>query len=259
MIGCGRNAKNKLTTNYLYLAEKRGAVIHELHEVYGLVPLEGGGFKVHTRHPGWVRRAAGLRRRTYTAGQVIVAAHAYGTAKLLLHMQHKGRLTGLSSQLGQRARTNSEQISDDHATPRGVEARSEKIHVTPGSVAITSGVSPDAETSIEPTIYGVGSNVFALLTTYHQHGDQKHPVMSSQTADRRPNQVLKVKDPRHWSERTVIMLCMQTTDTSIDLHWKGGLLRSRQGSGAPPPVHIPMVEEFVDQNGQEDGQCVKER
>ena len=35
MIGCGRNAKNKLTTNYLYLAEKRGAVIHELHEVSG--------------------------------------------------------------------------------------------------------------------------------------------------------------------------------------------------------------------------------
>ena len=45
-----------------------------------------------------------------TAGQVIVAAHAYGSAKLLHHMQHKGRLTGLSSQLGQRARTNSEQL-----------------------------------------------------------------------------------------------------------------------------------------------------
>ena len=34
MIGCGHNAKNKLTVNYLYLAEKHGAVIHELHEVY---------------------------------------------------------------------------------------------------------------------------------------------------------------------------------------------------------------------------------
>ena len=46
-------AKNKLTTNYLYLAEKLGAAIHELHEVYDLVPLEGGGFEVHARHPGW--------------------------------------------------------------------------------------------------------------------------------------------------------------------------------------------------------------
>jgi len=42
--------------------------------------------------------------------QVIVAAHAYGSSKLLLRMQHKGRLTRLSSQLGQRARTNSEQL-----------------------------------------------------------------------------------------------------------------------------------------------------
>ena len=109
-IGCGHNAKNKLTTNYLYLAEKLGAEIHELHEVYDLVPLDGGGFEVHARHPGWAQRAAHLGRHTYTAEQVIIAAHAYGSSKLLLHMQHKGRLTGLSSELGQRARTNSEQL-----------------------------------------------------------------------------------------------------------------------------------------------------
>ena len=42
-IGCGHNAKNKLTTNYLYLAEKLGVEIHELHEVYDLVPLEEAG------------------------------------------------------------------------------------------------------------------------------------------------------------------------------------------------------------------------
>jgi hypothetical protein len=39
-----------------------------------------------------------------------VATHAYGSAKLLHHMAHKGKLTGLSDQLGQRARTNSEQL-----------------------------------------------------------------------------------------------------------------------------------------------------
>ena len=82
-IGCGHNAKNKLTTNYLYLAEKLGAEVHELHEVYDLVPLDGGGFEVHARHPGWAQRAAHLHHHTYTAEQVIVAAHAYGSAKLL--------------------------------------------------------------------------------------------------------------------------------------------------------------------------------
>jgi hypothetical protein len=57
MIGCGNNAKNKLTTNYLHLAEKNGAEIHELHEVYELTPLDGGGFEVLARHPGWAQRA----------------------------------------------------------------------------------------------------------------------------------------------------------------------------------------------------------
>src|SRR5262249_50227632 len=83
-IGCGHNAKNKLTTNYLYLAERLGAHIHELHEVYDLAPLAGGGFEVRTRHPGSAQRAAHLHRHVYRAEQVIVAAHAYGSAKLLL-------------------------------------------------------------------------------------------------------------------------------------------------------------------------------
>ena len=34
MIGCGRDAKNKLTVNYLYLAEKHGAEIHDLKVVH---------------------------------------------------------------------------------------------------------------------------------------------------------------------------------------------------------------------------------
>ena len=246
-VGCGHNAKNKLTTNYLYLAEKLGAEIHELHEVYELVPLDGGGFEVHARHPGWAQRAAHLHRHTYTAEQVIVAAHAYGSSKLLLHMQHKGRLTGLSSELGQRARTNSEQLLVMTRTHGEWKRDPEKIHITPGSVAITSGVWPDAVTSIEPVYYGVGSSLIAFLVTYHQHGEQKHPTASwLKELVEHPTEVLGIDDPRHWSERAAVMLCMQTTDTSIELYWHDGLLRSRQGSGTPPSVHIPVVEEFAD-------------
>jgi len=253
-IGCGHNAKNKLTTNYLYLAEKLGAEIHELHEVYDLVPLDGGGFEVHARHPGWAQRAAHLGRHTYTAEQVIIAAHAYGSSKLLLHMQHKGRLTGLSSELGQRARTNSEQLLV-MTRPYGEWKRDpEKIHIMPGSVAITSGVWPDAATSIEPVHYGIGSSVMALMFTYHQHGEQKHPTASwLKELVEHPTRVLGVADARHWSERAVIMLCMQTTDTSIELYWHDGMLRSRQGSGTPPSVHVPVAEEFADRMAKKMG------
>jgi cholesterol oxidase len=246
-VGCGHNAKNKVTTNYLYLAEKVGVEVHELHEVYDLIPLDGGGFEVHARHPGWAQRAAHLHYHTYTAEQVIVAAHAYGSSKLLHHMQHKGRLARLSSQLGQRARTNSEQLLVI-TRPYGEWKRDpEKIHTAPGSVAITSGVWPDAVTSIEPVYYGVGSSLFALLFTYRQHGEQKHPTLSwLKELVEHPAKALGVADPRHWSERAAIMLCMQTSDTSIELYWHDGLLRSRHGSGTPPSAHIPVVEEFAD-------------
>src|SRR5262245_46807366 len=246
-VGCGHNAKNKVTTNYLYLAEKLGAEAHELHEVYELVQLDGGGFGVQASKPGWRQRAAHLHRHTYTAEQVVVAAHAYGSAKLLLHMQHEGRLRGLSSELGKRARTNSEQLLEITRTHEQWKRDPEKIHITPGSVAITSGVWPDAVTSIEPVYYGVGSNVMALLFTYHQHGVQQHPFASwLKELVEHPSHVLAFDDVRHWSERMAIMLCMQTTDTSIDLYWDGVLLRSRRGSGKPPSVHIPIVEDFVD-------------
>lgn len=102
-------------------------------------------------------------------------------------------------------------------------------------------------TSIEPVYWGVGSDLFAFLVTYHQHGEQKHPTLSwLKELIEQPTEVLSFDDARHWSERTVVMLCMQTTDTSIDLYWHDGRLRSRRGSSPPPSVHIPIVEEFVD-------------
>ena len=161
-------------------------------------------------------------------------------------MQHLGRLTGLSSELGQRARTNSEQLLYVTRTHEHWQRDPEKIHITPGSVTITSGVWPDAVTSIEPTYWGVGSNVFAFLGTYHQHGEQNQPFESwLQELVEHPAGVLAISDPRHWSERSFVALCMQTTDTSIELYWHDGLLRSRP-SGTPPSVHIPVVEDFVD-------------
>jgi len=248
-IGCGYDAKNKLTTNYLYLAERLGARVHELHEVHDLVPLEGGGFEVHTRHPGWAQRAGRVGRvgrHIYTAAQVIVAAHAYGSAKLLLRMQHKGRLPGLSGQLGQRARTNSEQllaITRDHEEWK---QDPDRVRFTPGSVSITSGVWPDPVTSIEPVSWGVGNDLFALLFTYHQHGEQQHPTAAwIKKLAENPAKVLSLNDPRGWAERSVVMLCSQTTDTSLELSWQHGRLHSRQ-SGSPPSVHIPVVEDFVD-------------
>jgi cytochrome c oxidase subunit II len=84
------------------------------------------------------------------AEQVIVSAHAYGSAKLLHRLKHTGALSGLSDQLGQRARTNSEQLITI-TRPYGEWKRDpDKVPITPGSVSITSAVWPDAQMSIKP-------------------------------------------------------------------------------------------------------------
>jgi len=244
--GCGHDAKNKLTVNYLYLAEKHGAKVHELHEVYEVKPMDGGGFEVRARHPGWTHRAAHSPGYRYTAEQVIVSAHAYGSAKLLHRLKHSGTLPRLSDELGARARTNSEQLISVTLPYGSWKHDPERIHVTPGSVAITSGVWPDPHTSIEPVFYGVGSDLIALTFAHHRDGDQAHPAAGWLAAlAKHPAAVLSAFDARHWSERQAIMLCMQTTDTSIDLYWHDGVLRSRHGSGERPAVHIPIAEEFA--------------
>ena len=167
-------------------------------------------------------------------------------------MQHKGRLTGLSSQLGQRARTNSEQLLAVTRTTRAVAARpgEDPHHARVASRSPPASGRIDARASSRP-YWGVGSNVFAFLVTYHQHGEQKHPTASwLKELVEHPAEVLGFDDPRHWSERTFVALCMQTTDTSIELYWHDGLLRSRP-SGTPPSVHIPVDRGLRRPRGEE--------
>jgi cholesterol oxidase len=52
MTGCRRGAKNTLVKNYLYLAEKAGAVVHPETTVTAVRPLAPGGYPVDTVRTG---------------------------------------------------------------------------------------------------------------------------------------------------------------------------------------------------------------
>ena len=241
MVGCRVGAKNTLMKNYLALAERRGATIEPLRTVTAVRPVDPArperGYRVTTEATGaWLRKD----RRTVTAGQVVLAAGAWGTQRLLHTMRVRGDLPHLSPRLGELTRTNSEALGGAMTvrTPEGVD-------LTRG-VAITSSFHPDADTHIENCRYGRGSNAMGLLATILVPGGGRvpRPLRFAAQAVRRPGAFGRSLSVRRWSQRTVIGLVMQSIDNSLTVSPRRGLLggvrlTSRQGHGEPNPTWIP--------------------
>ncbi len=244
MVGCKYNAKNTLVKNYLYLAEQRGAKVMPLTTVTRVSPRAEGGYEVALKFTKATRSTPGSTR-TITAEQVIFAAAAIGTQKLLHKMKADDHLPRLSDRLGFLSRTNSESIL-------GAIAPDRKIDYSYG-VAITSSFHPDADTHVEPVRYGKGSNLMALMQTVLTDGDGPGPRWQTWLKEmwRERRNVAGLYDVKHWSERTVIALVMQTLDNSITTYpvripgTKKWRITSRQGHGQPNPTWIPVANKVV--------------
>ncbi|MGW6931249.1 FAD-dependent oxidoreductase [Lentzea sp. NPDC054927] len=231
MSGCRVGAKNTLVKNYLYLAEKLGAKVFPLTTVTKLND-NNGSWSIETRMTG------GKATRTFTADQVVVAAGTWGTQQLL----HKAKATTLpkiSRKLGELTRTNSESIIG--AARYTVDPDND---FTQG-VAITSSIHPDEITHIEPVRYGKGSNAMGMLQTLATDGAASTPrwLQFIKQAIRHPLRLLRLLSVHRWSERTVILLVMQSLDNSITTYLKRGKLTSKQGHGEPNPAFIPAGHE----------------
>lgn len=244
MSGCRHNAKNTLVKNYLYLAEKYGASVLPLTTVTRLRPRPGGGYDVTVKYTK-AKVATARTTRTLTAEHVVLAAASLGTQKLLHRMKDEGHLPGLSDRLGYLSRTNSESILGAIA-PRG-----DTTDYTQG-VAITSSFHPDGDTHIEPVRYGRGFNTMAMLQTVLTDGEGPGPRWRSWLREMwlQRGKIRDFYDFRHWSERTVIALVMQSLDNSITTYGKrsrllGWRMTSRQGHGAPNPTWIPVGNQVV--------------
>lgn len=228
MIGCRIGAKNRLDLNYLYLAERAGATVHPQTQVTAVRP---------TWH-GWLVET---RRGRFTAGQVVLAAGALGTQRILHAMKDTGVLPGISDRLGALTRTNSEALL-------GAEARRRPARPFSAGVAITSSFHPDPDTHIEPVRYGPGSNAMGLLSTLLVDGGGRlpRPVKFLGQAVRHPYVLMRSMSARQWSERTIIALVMQTLDNSLTVRrTKRGRLTTEPGHGEPNPTWIPVGHEVV--------------
>jgi len=175
---------------------------------------------------------------------VIVSAGPLGTNRLLADCLHTGALPNISERLGYVVRTNSEAI-------QAVTAPNDDLDFS-RSVAITSSIYPDPETHIEVVTYGKAGNVMSRLFTIMTGNGTRmtRPVKWFAAMARHPLATLKlVVAPRNWSQRTVILLVMQSLDSAMRLkpkrRWfsKGVRLQTEQDPQRPNPTFIPVANQ----------------
>ena len=247
MVGCPQGAKNTLVKNYLWLAERRGVDVMAEREVVDVQPLgadDGSeGYFAITERPG--ARGRHRDRRVHTARGVVLAAGPLGTNTLLANCRHSGSLPNLSPRLGDLVRTNSEAILAVTAPDDGVDYSRR--------VAITSSIYPDPDTHIETVVYGRAGGSMKLLNTLLV-GDgtrMTRPLKLLGQLVRHPLRFAKLMAQPGWSQRTIILLVMQTLDNAIALRPKrtrdGRVrLRTEQDPDKPIPTFIPVANQAAE-------------
>jgi len=215
MVGCRYNAKNTLVKNYLYFAEKWGAVIKPEAEVTDIVSLpadqpDGARYLVRYRHTtNWLGRSV----QNVRARNVIVSAGTLGTLKLLLRCRDITRsLPRLSPRLGEKVRTNSESLL-------GATSRDLKVDYSKG-IAITSIIHADDVTTVEPVRYPAGSSLMRFLSSPMHGANIGVWVRLFKTLMRtlmHPGDFLLTHILPGWARRTTILLVMQTEDNYLQM------------------------------------------
>jgi cholesterol oxidase len=215
MVGCRNNAKNTLPKNYLYFAEKQGAVIRPQVHVHDVVPLPSGQPDV-ARYVVRYRSSTkliNLVQASVRARNVIVSAGVMGTLKLLLHCRARSRsLPQLSSHLGERVRTNSEALL-------GSVTRDKQADFSKG-IAITSIFNIDSSTRIEPVRYPKGSDLMRILAApliSNGHAVPLRMLKSLGWVLRHPFDFLRAQVLPGWARKVTILLVMQNVDNRMNI------------------------------------------
>ena len=249
MMGCRYNAKNTLDKNYLYFAEKHGAQVFAETRVIDVAPLNGSldgsqGYEVRTvKSTAWV----GRKPRRFSCRGVVFAASSLGTLDLLFRLKQRGSLRGISDQLGRRVRTNAESLI-------GVRVPHSRADLSLG-VAIGSGVYLDEHTHVEATRYPAGSDAMGLLATVlteGRPGGRRIGLWLKNMAVsfcRHPLRTIRCLHPFGFARESIILLCMQTLDGSIEMRlgrpWFWPFRKMLMSHGARIPTFIPKANDFA--------------
>ncbi len=247
MVGCRFNAKNTLDKNYLYFAEKLGTKIIPESKVVKLIPLSEDGEEGYEVHTISTTGMFGFPKKKYTAKNIVLSAGVLGTISLLLKMKEEKLMPRLSDQLGGVVRTNSESIV-------GVSSKDKNVDFSKG-IAITSSVYPDKDTHIEPVRYSEGSDAMSFLAAGSLvDGGGKIPrvLRFFGSVLRHPIDTIRYLSPFGFAKQGIILLVMQSLDSSIQVIRKRRILwpfqktlSSRSSDGKKIPSYIPIANEFA--------------
>lgn len=241
MVGCRHGAKNTLDKNYLYLAQHLfGAQVLAETEVSRIEHI-AGEYHVHTqRSTSWWNK----QRTTYRAKGLVVSGGVLGTLDLLLRQKYElGTLPHLSEKLGFNLRTNSESIC-------GVTCADRKLN---HGVAISSVFNPDENTHIEIVKFPDGSGAMGKLGTLAV-GDGSGWVRTTKligAALAHPIQFWRTTTNVKFGADSIILLVMQTLDSSIKMVWKkswwgsGMKMAGTKGEAPRVPVYLPVGQEVM--------------
>ncbi len=248
MTGCKHGAKNTLDKNYLYLAEQQGLKISDESKVTRILPREGGGYTLEY--------AKGDATERVSARQVIVAAGALGTNKLLLRQKaDPDALPRLSDALGTQVRTNSESLIF-------VTVKDRQQDLSKG-IAIGSIYQIDDNSHLEVVRYGEGSGFFRTMQMPHVGGYSPGPIKLLRAfllCMLHPIKMLRALFVGDWAKSTIILLYMKTAEgtlrfklgRSLFTGFRHGMVTELEGGDAPTasiPEATELAEAFAEKTG----------
>jgi cholesterol oxidase len=242
MTGCRNDSKNTLDKNYLYLAQKHGAEILAEHEVYDVRPIDAengkNGYEIALK----TSTKLFTKRKKIKSTGIIFSGGVLGTVKLLLQLKNSS-LPNISEKIGQDIRTNNETLVS-------VSSLEKDTNFSKG-VAIGSILDTDENSHLEICRYSEGSNAWKLMHLPYVVGSNIFSRLGKVIVSllKSPVPYFKIYFSNSWAKKTVVLLFMQTLDSTLRFKRNiFGFMSSTVSSGKKPTPFIPesikLIEEY---------------
>ncbi len=242
LTGCAHGSKNTLDKNYLYLAQKHGAVILPNRKATSIIPGKDGVYTLKIKDPTRpLKRCPALRAR-----KVIIAAGVLGTLELLFRCRDVAKtLPRISPQLGRVVRTNSEAIV-------GALSPDPELDLTKGTT-ISSDFYPDPYTHITQNRFPRGYSFMRWYASPLVNDDNplRRALKTLGAIVAGPGVLFKNWFAKNWYKRVIILTVMQNLDNRVSfafgrsaaLLFLGRRLRSKRYPGKEAPTNLPVANE----------------